>query len=137
MTLRHAVSLAALALALTAAPAIAAPKADPAKTVGKLVASPAFKTAVAKLDADYDRTVADIITLTEIPAPPFKEEKRAKAYLEMLKAHGLTHVEKERGGHWTPRATSWACVRERRPRAQARSWSSPRTWTPSSPRART
>src|SRR3990167_6234175 len=99
MTLRHAASLAALALALTAAPAIAAPKADPAKTVGKLVASPAFKTAVAKLDADFDRTVADIITLTEIPAPPFKEEKRAKAYLEMLKAHGLTNVEMDAEGN--------------------------------------
>ncbi len=40
MTLRHAASLAALALALTAAPAMAAPKADPAKTVGKIVAWP-------------------------------------------------------------------------------------------------
>lgn len=99
MTLRHTASFLALALALTAAPALAAPKADPAKTVGKIVASPAFKTAVAKLDADYDRTVADIITLTEIPAPPFKEEKRAKAYLEMLKAHGLTNVEMDAEGN--------------------------------------
>lgn len=99
MTLRHTASFLALALALTAAPAIAAPKADPAKTVGKIVASPGFKAAVAKLDADYDRTVADIITLTEIPAPPFKEEKRAKAYLEMLKAHGLTNVEMDAEGN--------------------------------------
>ncbi|PZR31392.1 M20/M25/M40 family metallo-hydrolase [Caulobacter segnis] len=99
MTLRHTTSVVALALALTAAPAFAAPKADPAKTVGKIVASPAFQKAVAKLDADYDRTVADIITLTEIPAPPFKEEQRAKAYLEMLKAHGLTNVEMDAEGN--------------------------------------
>ncbi len=99
MTLRHAVSLFALAAALTATPALAASKADPAKTVGKLVASPAFKKAVAQLEADFDRTVADIVTLTEIPAPPFKEEARAKAYLEMLKAHGLTNVEMDAEGN--------------------------------------
>jgi len=99
MPLRHAASFLALALALAAAPAIAAPKADPAKAVSRLVASPAFQKAAAKLDADYDRTVADIITLTEIPAPPFKEDARAKAYLEMLKAHGLTNVEMDAEGN--------------------------------------
>ncbi len=100
MTLRHTASLLALAAVLVAAPAIAAPKAaDADKTVAKIVASPGFKKAVAKLDADFDRTVADIITLTEIPAPPFKEEQRAKAYLEMLKAHGLTNVEMDAEGN--------------------------------------
>ena len=88
-------SLLAIAAALIALPASAAPKPDPAK----LIASPAFKAAAAKLDADYDRTVADIVTLTEIPAPPFKEEARAKAYLEMLKAHGLTNVEMDAEGN--------------------------------------
>lgn len=87
--------LLALAFALVALPAFAAPKTDPAK----LVASPGFKRAVAKLDADYDRTVADIVTLTEIPAPPFKEEARAKAYLAMLKAHGLSNVEMDAEGN--------------------------------------
>lgn len=99
MTLRHAASLLALAAALSAAPALAAPKADSAKTVTKLVASPAFKKAAAQLDADFDRTVADIVTLTQIPAPPFKEEARAKAYLEMLKAHGLSNVEMDAEGN--------------------------------------
>lgn len=75
--------------ALIAAPAAAAPKDD----VAKIVASPAFKTATATLDREYDRTVADIITLTEIPAPPFKEAARGKAYRAMLEAHGLTDVE--------------------------------------------
>ncbi|KQV55901.1 MULTISPECIES: M20/M25/M40 family metallo-hydrolase [unclassified Caulobacter] len=90
-------SLLALAAALVALPAHAAP--DPAKGVAKLVASPAFKAAAAKLDADYDRTVADIVALTEIPAPPFKEEARAKAYLAMLKAHGLSNVEMDAEGN--------------------------------------
>ena len=88
---------AALAVAVAALPASAAP--DPSKAVAKMVASPAFKAAAAKLDADYDRTVADIVALTEIPAPPFKEEARAKAYLEMLKAHGLQNVEMDAEGN--------------------------------------
>jgi di/tripeptidase len=88
-------SLLVLTAALLALPASAAPKTDPAK----LVASPGFKKAVAKLDADYDRTVADIVTLTQIPAPPFKEEARAKAYLAMLKAHGLSNVEMDTEGN--------------------------------------
>ena len=57
---RHAFAAAA-ACALLASPAMAAPKDE----VARIVASPAFKTAVATLDKDYDRTVADIVTLTE------------------------------------------------------------------------
>lgn len=103
-TLRRSASLIAFAAALVAssatlAPAWAAPKTDHAETVRKLIGSPAFRKAAEKLDADFDRTVADIITLTEIPAPPFKEEARAKAYLEMLKAHGLSDVTMDAEGN--------------------------------------
>lgn len=38
------------------------------------------------------RSHADLITLTEIPAPPFKEERRARAYAEMLRAAGADSV---------------------------------------------
>ncbi|CAN7332219.1 M20/M25/M40 family metallo-hydrolase [Phenylobacterium sp. LjRoot164] len=91
-------SLPAAALALSvliAAPALAAPKDDAAR----IVASPAFKAAAAVLDREHDRTVQDIITLTEIPAPPFKEEARGKAYKAMLEAHGLTDVEIDAEGN--------------------------------------
>ncbi len=103
-TLRRSASLIAFAAALVASsatlsPAWAAPKTDHAGTVRKLVGSPAFKKAAEKLDADFDRTIADVITLTEIPAPPFKEEARAKAYLEMLKAHGLSDVTMDAEGN--------------------------------------
>lgn len=103
-TLRRSASMIAFGAVLLAAPALssaawAAPEGDPAATVRKLVGSPAFKTAVARLDADFDRTVADIVTLTEIPAPPFKEEARAKAYLEMLKDHGLSDVAMDAEGN--------------------------------------
>jgi tripeptide aminopeptidase len=99
----RAIAYAALLAALTlAADAGAAPAAKPdaaAKAMQKLVASPAFKTAAQKLADDHERTVADIVTLTEIPAPPFKETARGKAYLEMLKAHGLTDVEMDPEGN--------------------------------------
>jgi tripeptide aminopeptidase len=88
--------LAALALAAAvSAPAVAAPRDE----VGKIVDSAAFKAAVATLDREHDRTVADIVALTEIPAPPFKEEVRAKAYRAMLEAHGLTDVEIDAEGN--------------------------------------
>ncbi|HEX4710952.1 M20/M25/M40 family metallo-hydrolase [Phenylobacterium sp.] len=95
-------SLLAAALGLGAfTTAQAAPKAaDPAdRAVQAIVRSPAFKTAVATLDAQHDRTVADIVTLTEIPAPPFKEAAKGKAFAAMLKAEGLTDVETDPEGN--------------------------------------
>jgi len=94
---RHALP-ALLAFAL-AAPALAAPADPHASRVQAIVASPAFKTATATLDRDHDRTVAETIALTEIPAPPFKERARAEAYMAMLKAHGLSDVEMDEEGN--------------------------------------
>jgi len=65
----------------------------------KLMASPAFAKAKASLDSDWDRIVADLTTLTEIPAPPFQEADRAKAYAAMLKDHGLADVEIDSEGN--------------------------------------
>ncbi|HEV2569395.1 M20/M25/M40 family metallo-hydrolase [Sphingomonas sp.] len=84
----------ALALLLgAAAPSLAA------TPVPKVMASPAYKAAVAHLDREHDRIVEEIVTLTEIPAPPFKEEKRAKAYAEMLRTAGLADVELDEEGN--------------------------------------
>lgn len=69
------------------------------EAVAALTASAQYKAAVTTLDRDHDRTVQDIVTIAEIPAPPFKEEKRARAYLEMLKAHGLSEVEMDAEGN--------------------------------------
>ena len=92
------VVLASLALA---GPAAAATKAqgDAERDVQAIVQSPAFKSAVATLDRDHERMVGDIVTLTEIPAPPFKEAARGKAYLAMLKAEGLSDVEMDEVGN--------------------------------------
>ena len=64
-----------------------------------VVDSPKFKAALAALDRDHDRLVAETIQLTEIPSPPFKEDKRGAAYLEMLRKAGLTNVERDEIGN--------------------------------------
>lgn len=58
-----------------------------------------FRAACEVLRAEHERTVADIITLTEIPAPPFAEERRAAAYLAMLREHGLEEVTQDEAGN--------------------------------------
>jgi tripeptide aminopeptidase len=98
-TLATAALLATLTLAADAGAAPAERPDASAKAVQKIVSSPAFKLAAQKLADDHERTVADIVTLTEIPAPPFKETARGKAYMEMLKAHGLADVEMDPEGN--------------------------------------
>lgn len=91
---RNVSAAVALAAVLTT-PALAAPRDD----VARIVASPAFKGAVQTLSDEHDRTVADIITLTQIPAPPFKEKARGEAYRALLEAHGLKDVELDSEGN--------------------------------------
>jgi tripeptide aminopeptidase len=86
-----------VAIALAAAAPYPADKAD--KAIKAVRDSAGFKAATDALARDHDRIVAETITLNEIPAPPFKEARRAAAYLEMLKAHGLTDVEIDAEGN--------------------------------------
>src|SRR5277367_3437820 len=67
--------------------------------VTAIMASTGYRDAVAVLDRDHDRIVDDIVRLTEIPSPPFGEDVRGDAYLEMLRAHGLTDIEKDAIGN--------------------------------------
>ena len=67
--------------------------------VRQLLDSPSFKTATAFIEQDQPRFVKELVALTEIPAPPFKEERRARAYLEMLRASGLSDVEMDEEGN--------------------------------------
>ncbi len=44
------------------------------------------------LDGQYDQVIADLIRITETPAPPFKEQARAQLFAAMLRDAGLTDV---------------------------------------------
>ena len=85
-----------LVLAFLLCPLVAAAQ-DAA--IKQLIESPAFKTATAFIEKDQPRFVKELIELTEIPAPPFKEERRARRYLEMLKEAGLADVEMDAEGN--------------------------------------
>jgi tripeptide aminopeptidase len=76
---------------------IAAQSAD--DTVRRIRDGAAFKQATAFIQTDYDRFMRELITLTEIPAPPFKEQQRARAYLELLRNEGLADVEMDHEGN--------------------------------------
>ncbi len=69
--------------------------------IRRITASPAFQTAAATLAAQHERTVADIIDLTETPAPPFKESLRAQKWFGMSQAHGLEDLEIDAEGNVT------------------------------------
>lgn len=57
--------------------------------VRSTLADPRFQAARADLQRGYDRFIDELITLTEIPAPPFKEERRAAAYMAMMRENGI------------------------------------------------
>ena len=84
-------------LAIVTATSVGAQTAD--ARIQQLVASAPFKEATAFLERDYDRFIRELITLTEIPAPPFKEQARAAAYLELLRGVGLADVELDAEGN--------------------------------------
>ncbi len=87
----------AAALSLLPVPALAQHDA----AVSRIAGGAAFGAAVADLDAGHDRFVEEIVTLTEIPAPPFKEAARAKAFADRFRALGLTDVTIDAEGNVT------------------------------------
>ena len=64
----------------------------PDASVKAVLASPGFKAASAHLDTAHERLIQEIVQLTEIPAPPYHEAARGKAYLEMLRQAGLVRL---------------------------------------------
>ena len=88
-----------LTLCVVAASSAAARAQAPPASADAIVRSPGFVAASEFLARDYDRFVRELITLTEIPAPPFKESARAAAFLQMLRAAGLADVEADPEGN--------------------------------------
>src|SRR5687767_8298749 len=73
--------------AVAPTPSQVKPAVDQAYT--QLRAAPAVKQLLDAVKADHERSIEDLKLLTEIEAPPFKEQKRAEAFLARMKALGL------------------------------------------------
>jgi acetylornithine deacetylase/succinyl-diaminopimelate desuccinylase-like protein len=67
--------------------------------VSLAAAGQAPDTATAFIRSDQDRFVKELITLTEIPSPPFKEQARAAVFARLLGQSGLAGVETDPEGN--------------------------------------
>jgi tripeptide aminopeptidase len=65
----------------------------PQAVVDRIAKHASVKDAEQFIEKDHDRIIRETITLNEIPAPPFKEMERARAFAQMLRDSGLTNVE--------------------------------------------
>ncbi|WP_439486225.1 M20/M25/M40 family metallo-hydrolase [Blastomonas fulva] len=76
-----------------------------ALAISASLTAPAFAQDVAAaktaLAGDYDRIVKELITITEIPAPPFGEQARAAYFAKAFKDMGLTDVAIDAEGNVT------------------------------------
>ncbi|MBT8404527.1 MAG: M20/M25/M40 family metallo-hydrolase [Gemmatimonadetes bacterium] len=70
---------------------LAAQTADPAydTEIERLQTDPRVREALALLESSDERTIAEQIELTQIPAPPFMEDARAARFLEMMRDLGV------------------------------------------------
>jgi tripeptide aminopeptidase len=65
------------------------------------MSSSAYAAASRSITANFDQMLSDVVTFTQIPAPPFGEAKRAAAFETSLKAVGLRDVEVDGEGNVT------------------------------------
>ena len=75
-----------------AAQSLAAQSLEPAQELQAIFADPAVQTALRRLEAEDAETMRTLITLTEIPAPPFAEQARGLALRDMLVDAGADSV---------------------------------------------
>ncbi|MEH3085309.1 MAG: M20/M25/M40 family metallo-hydrolase [Xylophilus ampelinus] len=91
--LRRTVLAASLGLTALAAQAqtFVAPVPDAAvqQSVQAVQAAAPVRLVLDDLRADHDRAIAELRTLVQIPAPPFKEQKRAEYFVQRLRALGI------------------------------------------------
>ena len=69
--------------------------------IREIMASLTYARALETLRAEHDRTVADIVALTQVPAPSFQEAERASVFFAMAEAHGLEELEIDAEGNVT------------------------------------
>ena len=73
--------------------------ADPQQQVSILLDNPIVQQAMGDIVASDAQLLDETIELTEIPAPPFAEEKRAQRFAEKLREAGLTDVSIDEEGN--------------------------------------
>ena len=96
-----------LLLALAAAPSVLDapqrnpdPSPDAPSSIGaRLVQDAAVKAAIERVRLGEPRLLEEQIRLCEIPAPPFKETRRAEAYRDAFRALGLNNVRIDAAGN--------------------------------------
>jgi acetylornithine deacetylase/succinyl-diaminopimelate desuccinylase-like protein len=79
--------------------AAAAAAQAPAAGVQGVIQGPQFAAAKSFIQGDQARFVRELVTLTEIPSPPFKEQARAAAFAALLRESGMTGVETDPEGN--------------------------------------
>ena len=67
--------------------------------VERVRAHASYRAAVDTLERGYPQFVADTLALTEIPAPPFEEDRRSRAFEVLLRQAGLSQVERDDVGN--------------------------------------
>ncbi len=73
---------------------------DPfADQISALAADPRVQDSFRLIEELEPWTMENLVTITEIPAPPFMEDERAEAYLEMLRALGVDEAYRDEEGN--------------------------------------
>ena len=70
-----------------------------AKEIEKLTKTKQVKTAFEFIKAQKDQTTADLITLTEVLAPPFMEDEKGKVFAKMLEEAGVDSIWTDKAGN--------------------------------------
>jgi tripeptide aminopeptidase len=71
----------------------------PREKIARILGDAKYQDAMTFLARDHDRIVEETVKLTQIPAPTFKEEAKARAFLEMLTQVGLRDTQRDEAGN--------------------------------------
>ncbi len=72
----------------------------------ELAGAEPFRKAVERIESDDERTLAEQVELTQIPAPPFGEGPRGERMAELMRRSGLAEVTTDAVGNVL---ASWSC----------------------------
>lgn len=97
MTHKALILVASLAASLPLGAQAQTPDVD--AELAALANDPRMAEAASVIAAQHDQRLQDLVTLTEIPAPPFEENERAEALAAMMRETGFGPVEIDEAGN--------------------------------------